>query len=486
MSAGRRSAWLGLSQTLEVGLQALLAVLLVRHLTAVDFADYRLAWLIAGGAAALLPFAIPDVLSLLLPVKPAADRAAHVRVAFIALGGAGLAAAVVTWFGAGLSDAHAGLRANALACAFLVGLSVPAVLLDYLPLADERGDWQARVSIVLALLRTALAAWAVLAWEQLGAVLWTVAAVAASRVALVALYGQRRHHWLGARSAAAHWRAHFALAAPLGISGLFFTLRRQADQWIAAAAFAPVQFAAFSLGAVASPLVLLVRRAVSLTLLPAMARQHAQGDWGAVLDTNHRANTAVACLAFALLAFLGCFGEPIYDLVYTSRYREAVPVMRLMALGWALQVIELNSLVQFAGLMPRVARLQLVMLGISLAGAAAGGFVFGLPGLAAGGVLAIAAERAVMVRWLSAQLARPAAEIQPWRRLAALAASCLAIGLCGRLLFELLPAGWPSWLRLAAAAPPMLVAYVLLVRGRGWWPERLVPVESGSGDGRNP
>lgn len=457
-----------------MALQALLPVLLVRHLLPVEFADYRLAWLIAGTAASLLPFAVPEVLSLLLPTRPNADRAAHVRLTFCALTAAGAMAGLATAVGLRMSSGDEGLRAGVLACALFVGFWVPGVILDHLPVADERGDWQARAVIALAVLRTVLTGAAVLAWGSLEPVLWALAATAALRFLAVARYGQRRHRWLQARTTRDHWRAHFALALPIGATGALFTLRRQAEQWIAASAFSATQFAAFSLAAVASPLVLLVRRALSSTLLPAMARRHAQGDWAQVLTINHRANSAVACVAWPALAFLVCFGEPLYDLVYTHAYRDAVPVMRLMAVGWAVQVVELNSLVQFAGLMPRAARLGVALLLLSLSGAAAGGLLFGLPGVALGSALAIVTERALFAAMLAKALHMSPAAVQPWSRLAALAATCLLIGVAGRFAFEQLPASLPAWTRMLALGPVMLAPYVAIVRLAGWWPRRLV------------
>lgn len=473
MGAGRRSAWLGAAQVVEVGLQVLLPVLLVRHLQPDDFAGYRLIWLVANTAAGLLPFAVPHALSILMPPRTAPERAAHVRVAFAALAGMGVLAGLATAVGLNLAPGHAALAGAVLAASLFVALWVPAVMLDYLPVADERGDWQAKATMALALLRTAFIAWAAMTWESLVPVLYVLLANAAARLLVVAVYAQRRHRWLQARAARAHWREHLRVALPWGATGALFGLRRQAEQWLAALAFGATQFAAFSLAAVASPLVLLARRAVSSTLLPVMARQHAGGDWAGVFATNHRANLAVACLAWPLLSFLVWFGEPVYDLVYTPQYREAVPVMRVMALTWTIQVIELNSLLQFAGLMPRAARLNVWLLGLAIGGALAGAAWLGLAGLALGGPLAAFVERSLLVRMLARATGEPAARIQPWRHFAGLALVCLALGAAGRMAYEALP--WPhaGWLRLLVLAPVLSALYVLAVRRQGWWPRAL-------------
>ena len=118
MGAGRRSAWLGLAQALELGLQILLPVLLVRHLSATGFADYRRAWLIAGTAASLLPFAMPDALSLILPRASAIERGAHVRLVFTYLAVIGASAGFCTFWALSM----AGAQTAPFARAALIGL----------------------------------------------------------------------------------------------------------------------------------------------------------------------------------------------------------------------------------------------------------------------------------------------------------------------------------------------------------------------------
>ena len=79
------------------------------------------------------------------------------------------------------------------------------------------------------------------------------------KLALLAAY-VRRHHGLGApwfdREAFAD---QFRQIAPFGLASALYTLRAQADQWIAAMLFALHSFAAFSVAAVFEPLVVMFR-----------------------------------------------------------------------------------------------------------------------------------------------------------------------------------------------------------------------------------
>lgn len=476
MGVGRRSAWLGLAQIIEIGLQVLLPVLLVRQLTVLDFANYRLIWLVANTAATVLPFAVPNALSLILPPATPSDRRAHVALTLIFILGCGVFGGVLTaaglWWGAG----QGGLDGLLIQSSVFVGLWVAGTSLDQLPVADERGDWQAKATITLACLRALAAGGMALWWNDLSPVLWALALVAGARVALLLYYAQSRHAVASARITRAHWKRQFNVAAPLGLAALLFGLRRQGDMWIAAVLFSVQQFAAFSLGTVLSPLVFMVRRAISATLLPAMARQHGQGNWPLVIDTNHRANLAVACIAVPALCFVWAFGEPLYALVYTDAFPQAVPVMRVLALGWLVQVLEFNSLVMLASQMPFVARMNAWLLGFSILTALGGGLAFGLPGVATGSVLAIFVERTLIVRRLSQVLSVPVSDVQPWHVLIRILALSALLAAAGRVAHDQLARGGYS-LALWVIPPLLLGVYIALVRRFQWWPRKLIATE---------
>ena len=472
MGVARRSAWLGAAQAVEIALQVVLPVLLVRHLAVDAFANYRLVWLIANTAATVLPFAVPNVLSLLLPPATAVDRRAHVALTLVFVGCCGLLGGALTAAGLLMGLPHAGLEAVALLCALFVALWVAGTALDQLPVADERGDWQAKATIGLAVFRAAAAAGVALIWQELSPLLWAMCAAAGTRVVVLLYYAQSRHQISRAVITRTHWVRQLRMAAPLGVAALLFGLRRQGDLWIAATLFSVLQFAAFSLGTVLSPVVFMIRRAISATLLPTMARQHGKGDWASVMEMNHRANTAVACIAVPVLSFVWCFGEPLYAMVYTEAFPQAVPVMRVLALGWLVQVVEFNSLIMLAGQMSYVARINGFLLVLSLLVAVAGGMILGLTGVALGSVIAILIERALVVRRLSQTLSLPVPAVQPWGLLLRISALGISLGVAGRIVFELFgPSASP--LLMLLIAPVLLLVYVWVVGRRGWWPRKL-------------
>jgi O-antigen/teichoic acid export membrane protein len=476
MGVGRRALWLGLSQVVELGLQLILPVVLVRHLDTAAFGNYRFLWLLTSAAASLLPMGMLDVLAVVLPRATREDRRAFVAVTYLYMAGIGLLSATLVGGGLALFAADPMLHRLVPVSAVFTALWVMGVMMDYLPVADERGDWQARAAIGVALLRSLLAAGAAALYGQVEPVFWMLAAAAGARVLLLLWYAHR-HHSLGrVWPATSHWRHQTGLALPYGLSSLLFSARRQADQWIAAFLFGTTQLAMFSLGAVFGPLVLMVRRVVSSTLMPTMTKMEASGDWHAVIDTNNRANLAVAFFAAPGLAFLWCFGEPLYTLVYTSAYLQAVPVMRVLTVTWVLQIVELNSLVMLAGQMPYTARISLPLLLASAALSFTGGHFFGLSGAAAGGVLIAFLERSLIVRRLGQTLSLPIRQLQAWGSLLSLLAVAWSLAAAGRLAYEWRPAGVPPILGMLAVAVLLAPPYLLIAWRAGWLPHKQMAI----------
>ncbi|MFC0169576.1 lipopolysaccharide biosynthesis protein [Pseudoduganella danionis] len=478
MGVGRRSLWLGLSQVIEVGLQVVLPMLLVRHLSQAAFGDYRLVWLIAAGLASIAPMGMPNTLAYFLPRTSGLERESHAAVGvwYMLLIGA------ISTCGVTIGIAYFGPTAEFRAMAWLAGLFtgiwVTGGLLDYLPVADERGDWQARAVIILALLRCVLASAAAIHYEQLDYVFYALSISALVRLGMILVYARRQHRFGSTLPTRSYWSAQVRLAWPIGLSSLMVSIRRQADQWIAAAIFGTVQFAIFSLGAVFSSLVLLMRRAVSSTLMPTMSKQHAAGDWDAIIDTNNRANLVVAFFALPLLAFIWCFGEPIYTTIYTAQYVGATPVMRVLTVSWLLQIVELNSMILLAGQMHYSARISTPLLLLSLVISVISAYAFGLAGAAAGGVLVAFIERSLLIRQLGNYLNIPIRRLQAWGTLLTMMAVSWGLAGLGRLIFEFRPeaiAPLPAMLMLGVVLP---LPYYLIARKFGWLPHTLLNTPS--------
>lgn len=474
MSAlGARALSLGAANAFEYLLQFLLPVVLVRCLEPEAFGEYRLLWLAVGTVMAILTQAMPGSLYYFLPRADAAGKRLYINQALLVLALAGAAAAwALSAWNPWLPPQLAALARHELVVPAFVLLWVIASLLDLLPTVEERVAIQARATAGLAALRTlALSAAAALTGE-LAPVLAVLLAFVACKVGVLLWYIARFHGLRGPllrRRALAH---QVGYVAPFGAASALYSLRLQADQWVAAARFAVTSFAAFAIGAMLAPLITVLRKSVSHAFLPSMSRCQAAGDVAGMLELNSRANVMVGALALPLLAFAFAFAEDVVALVFTARYLEAAPVMRVYILGLVVLVVELASLTFLLQQGGFVLRLALVALALSVTLSLAGAHAFGLAGAALGSTAAVYLDAAMTLRRLSKRTGVPVRQLQDWRALGLLLAfAVLGAALARALVAHLLPGGG-ALERLAAGTLLHAAVFCALAfaspRGREW------------------
>jgi len=226
-------------------------------------------------------------------------------------------------------------------------------------------------------------------------------------------------------------------------------------------------FASFSIATVLGPLVQIFRVSVNHVFLPSMSRLQSAGDFAGMLELNNRANAMVAILAYPLLCFAFVFADPLITLVYTPAYLDAVPVLRLYVVALVAFVVELTSVLFVLGQGAFAARVNGIVLLVSLPLSYYGALHWGLKGAALGSVVAIYGERLLSLSRIAILTGTPVARLQNWTTLlgilVAAAVSALAAGLALHG-FDLRPLA-----RLAAGAALFALVYpaALFLTGQG-------------------
>jgi O-antigen/teichoic acid export membrane protein len=459
----RRALSLGAVKAFDHGLQFLLPVVLVRCLDAATFGEYRLLWLAVGTVMAFATLNMCGALYFFVPrLEPARKRLyVHQTLLFLAAAGILCGVAVSAW-NPWLPPAVEPLeRYGALVPAF-VALWVVAILLDYLPTVDERIGWQAWATLSVSGLRALVVGFGAWASGEMRVILWLLLAMVMLKLALLLVY-VRRHHGLGRpwfeRAAFSEQVRH---AAPIGLSNAAYTLRGQADQWVAASLFALTSFAAFSIAALVAQVVHVFRHSVLEAILPSMSRLQAAGDVHGMMEMNSRANIIVGTLLFPLLAFAFVFAGEIVSVIYTAAYVEAVPAMRIYVLGMIAMVVEVGSIVLLLRQGAFALKVSLLMLALSVAVSLAAAQHFGLAGAAAGSVLAIYFDRILMLRRISRLTGIGLRRMQDWRSLVwALVSAALAAALAWLLAEHVLQAS-SAFVRGLLGGSVLLLVYALL------------------------
>ena len=467
----RRALSLGTANAIDYGLAFLLPMVLTRTLDPQEFGQYRMLWLAVMTLMAIVPMNMAASLYYFLPRsdRPVQRVFVHQTMVYLALAGVVAGLAIADWnplIPAALRDVEAGHRvlvpAFALAWVF-------ASLLDILPTAEERVDWQARVIVGLSVVRAVTLSGAAILTHQLAPVIWVMLGFAALKGVILLIYVRGHHGLAGRWFGRAEFSAQVRQAAPFAASGALHGVRQQADQWIAAALFSVSQFAAFSVAAVLAPLVQICRQSVNNVFLPSMSRLQSAGDMQGVLALNSRANCMVALLVYPALAFAFVFADQVITLIYTATYLEAAPVLRLYVVGLVAFVVELVSVLFVMKQGPFAAKVNGIVLFIAIPLSLCGAMRWGLPGAAAGSVAAIYAERVLSLRRIAHLTGTPLLRLQDWGTLVGiLAAAALSAGLAW------LAVHWTAWHPLATlmvGGAVVAIAYPPALYVTGQWNE---------------
>jgi O-antigen/teichoic acid export membrane protein len=456
----RRALSLGAVKAFDHAVQFLLPVILVRCLDTATFGEYRLLWLAVGTLMAVATLNMCGSLYYFVPRSEPRRKRAYIHNTIIYLAVAGLVCGLAVspwnpWLPAPMKP----LEPYGFLVSAFVMLWVASFLLEFLPTVEERIGWQAYATLGIAVLRAALVGVGAWASGDLRVILWLLIAVVAIKLALL-LYYVFRHHGLGRPwFERAAFVEQFRQAAPFGISNMLFSLRAQADQWIAASLFALSSFAAFSIAAIVGQVVHIFRHSVMEAFMPTMSRMEAAGDVRGMLELNSRANLMVGSALLPLLAVAFVFAEEIVTIVYTASYVQAAPVMRVYIVGMAAMVIEIGSIVLLLRQGPFALRMTAAALVVSVAASWSAAQAFGLAGAAAGSVVGVYMDRTLMLRRVSRLTGIAVRQLQHWRALGwALATASVAAGLSWVAVAQLLSHQGP-FLRLIAGTAVLGAAY---------------------------
>jgi O-antigen/teichoic acid export membrane protein len=385
--SARAALSLGSVQVVDFGVQMLLPMLLVRQLGADDFGVYRTLWLLALSASALLAFNAQGSLVYWIAQRPASSHAGLVANVWAYLAAAaGLTALVVSlWLPGSAMGATLHLPAvwPALFCALWL-LSLP---FDQIAIAGGQAGTQAALGLLQSLARLLLIGGGALL-AGVNGVVWNLLAFALLRTLASAVYARRRFH-VSPRALdrdLAGWQARYALA--FGLGGSLWSLRAQADGWVAAAWLGASGVAAISVAATVVPLVGMVRQALVGATVSRLAQSVQAGAMGDATALVRQCNLGVALFALPMVGGFVAVAPDAISLLYTPAFHGAAGAARVFAITQLLLAVEVSPLVQALG----HGRFALYSSGALLllgAGAATGGaWALGLVGIPLGALAA--------------------------------------------------------------------------------------------------
>jgi O-antigen/teichoic acid export membrane protein len=419
-SFSRSTALLTMSGMVEFALQFLIPMIFVRSLDPAVFGEYRLLWLMASTALALAPAFMPQALFFFLP--RATEDQQRVRIgnvlAYLAVAGAVVAFLTSAWnpfLPKNVSQLFVDSKGTS---ALFLGCWIVVSLMTVLPVAEGRIGWQACNNLALSLLRTVLLAGAAIFTHSLAWVMAALMAEAFARLASIGLYLATRPGRGGIAFDLGALLEQLRYALPFAVGTALFLMRLQADQWIVASKLSPAVFGVFSISAAFLPVAALIRQPVCNALMPRLNKAFAEGQSREIQRLFQKGGSVTTLVLVALGGCLLCVAGELVEAVYTSRYADAVPVMRIYLISLMLQGCAAGYVLPALDRGRAAILNNACCLAISIVGSYLGVRYWGLPGAACGSVIAFVVSELWSLMIVARVLKVGLLELVPWQTLA--------------------------------------------------------------------
>jgi O-antigen/teichoic acid export membrane protein len=381
----RKAGFLAAAALIEYALQMALPVILVRHLTKQDFGDYRLMWLIATTGLILFPLFLPESLFYFLPRAAPGTRPQLVGNTFVslfALGGLSVLLLLVVM--PVLPGSIAGLQRYSPLVQIFAGTWILASILDVLPNADGRAQWQACATVGFAILRAAALSASAVASGDVGWVLVAMCGAAMAKIGIALAYTlfAAQETGLGFDGQLARMQLHYSL--PFAVAAGLFALRERADQWIVAANFSNTAFALISIASMVLLVGTLSRQPLNIALLPNISSLVGEGKLDDARALIQKGYLLLGLMLPPVFGLLFSTADELVEIIYTREYLGAVPLMRIYLLGQTATVFAAGHLLQVFRFGRQAAIVGAISLLLSIGLSIIGVQFFGLAGAVAG------------------------------------------------------------------------------------------------------
>lgn len=139
-------------------------------------------------------------------------------------------------------------------------------------------------------------------------------------------------------------RQILTFSIPLGLSSMIGTIDKQLDRWIVSFMCSPEQFAVFSNGAFEVPFVDIITGAITAVVIVDMNKYAKEGNCEEALNLfKHAAEITSKCL-IPLAVFLLVIAEPFIIFMFSERYIESIPILRVYLLYLPIRIVQYGAL----------------------------------------------------------------------------------------------------------------------------------------------
>ncbi|MBI5547157.1 MAG: lipopolysaccharide biosynthesis protein [Deltaproteobacteria bacterium] len=422
-----RASPLVLARIASAGITFVIPLVLVRVFAPAEYGTYKQLLLVSQTVYYLLPMGVAQSLYYFVP--RASSPRPYLSQALLFLAVAGLAGAGLLALGGGLL---AGLLHNpALASAAPLLAVYTAALLGAAPLEVA---WTARG-------RTGIAAACYLGSDLIKALAMTAPALLGlglegvlkglAAFAVLRLLATWISHWRGKGPAIerAALRAQLGYALPVGGAVALLVPQQALHPYLVSAGLDVAAFAVYAVGTFQAPIFDMLYAPTSEMLMVRLAELERAGKLSEGVAVFREAVHKLALFFVPACAFLIAFAPEVVSALFTDKYRVAVPVFRVSALGGLLACLPVDGALRARGETRHLLLASAVKIAATVPLALWGVARFGMMGGVGSWLAAELIGKSTLALRLPRALSTPAGRLLPWAGLArAAAAAAVATG----------------------------------------------------------
>lgn len=417
-------------------LNAILAIVVVRHLSKAEYGTFRQIYLMAA-TYLQTEFGFTESLYFFLPKFPQL-RAAFVRQTVFTVGAVQVLAGIVlltfrqdvaTFFNnPQLSD-----------CLDLLvlysGLLVITRIWEVELIAERRARFAAMIPLLSETLKVALSFVAIALSAGIRPLLWAFVAASALKFLAFLLFLAREFKLFvgagSARMALPQVRYALYLWIPGVLSGVLST---QAHQYIVGHYFDPTQYAVYAVACFQVPFVATLSVSMSEIFLVRMTEYCAEERTTEIYKLWTNASRKALLLLIGIVAVLVILAQPVIIVLFTNQYRDSAPLFAIMVLIFLFNGIFQDSLFRASSAMKTYFGYNALRAGLSLALGLIGVKYWGLKGAALSIVVSLAIVNTLQLVSCAQIMHVSFSRILPWKDVAKMAVMAVIAALVVKLL----------------------------------------------------
>lgn len=423
------------SRALGQLLNAVVALILVRKLTQVDYGTFRQVYLLAATLFAT-ELGFVESLYFFIPRFPEC-RAIFLRQTLAIVGtmqlvAGGLLVAFRNSFASLLNNSQ--LAGCLGMVALYSGFTVITRIWDVELVAEKRIPFAALVGIGFDTLKVLLMFTALMISPGIRPLLWALIAAAVFKFAGFALFLGQEFRWFLAAGPIRQGAPQFSYAMALWIPGILNGLIAvQSPQYIAAHYFDPSHYAIFAVACFQLPFVGILSISIMDVLLVRATQYHSEGRLQDLYALWINGCQLALLLYVGVVGAVISFAKPMITVLFTHRYDASAQLFAMMSLGLIFNAIFQDCIFRACSAMKAYAFFYGLRAVLSVGLAFAGFKLWGLWGIALSTVVAPAIVNVLQLLPVGKLLKVPLSRVLPWVEIAKMLLAAAVAAFAARL-----------------------------------------------------